>query len=187
MKLLNALTAAGLSALTVFSLSTAARADDPTTADCLGANDKSIALKGTPLQSGGAPAAADVGSAGDTQRLIGWVLTGAGVVGLGLGVVFEVQRSGKLNDADAVCPSGINCAPGSQNQINAFNDDAKSASTLAAVSFVAGGLLVAGGLAAVFTAPKAQSAQGFHDSSKVAVLPVVLPDFRGVSVVGKCW
>ncbi len=139
------------------------------------------------VQSGGAPAATDTGSGGDTQRLIGWVLTGAGAVGLGLGVVFEVQRSGKIGDAEAVCPSGINCAPGSQNQINALNDDAKSASALATVSFVAGGLLVAGGLVTVFMAPKAESAQGLHDSSKVAILPVVLPDFRGVSVIGKVW
>lgn len=125
--------------------------------------------------------APDTSSSGKTQRILGWTATGLGVVGLGLGAVFEAMRSSKLDDRAKVCESGTNCAPGSQARINALTDDARSASTLGVASFVAGGLLVAGGLVVVFTAPSA------HPSGNVSFLPVVVPQFQGLMVSGHVW
>jgi len=129
--------------------------------------------------TGGQPVR-DTGSSGETQRILGWTATGLGAIGLGLGVVFVAQQSSKQSDADAVCPSGVNCPVGSNARIQELNDDAKSAGTLAAVSFVTGGVLIAGGLALVFTAPKSQS-------GGVAAVPVVGPNFQGVMVTGQTW
>jgi hypothetical protein len=123
----------------------------------------------------------DAGPVGGTQRIIGWTGAGLGVVGLGLGVFFEVKSSSKVSDRDAICPSGTGCPPGSQANIDALTDDARSAATLGAVSLVAGGLLLAGGLALVFTAPRTS------DSAAVAVAPVLAPGFRGAALTGRIW
>jgi serine/threonine-protein kinase len=93
---------------------------------------------------------------GSTQRLLGYVAGGVGLVGLGLGVGFTVERKNKIDEANAICPSN-QCAPGtaeeSQTRLNKLNSDARKAGTIAAVSFVTGGVALAGGVALFLTAP----------------------------------
>jgi len=134
-----------------------------------------------PIASPATPASSpfsDTGSRSSTQRMLGWAATGVGVVGLGLGIVFEVKRSSKVSERDGVCPTHEDCAIGSQVRIDQMTEDARSASTTGTVTLVAGGLLAAGGLALVLTAPKTQT---------VSFSPVVSPTFQGVMVSGHAW
>ena len=102
----------------------------------------------------GRPAGADTGSnAGATQRTLGWIAGGLGVVGLGAGLAFEFQRSAKDSERRDICPSGKGCDPDDQTRVNALNDDVSKAATLETASFVAGGALLAGGVVLLLTAP----------------------------------
>ena len=101
--------------------------------------------------AGGGPGgdAAARKSDGSTQRTIGLVLGGAGVVGVAVGAVFGLQASSKWDDAKSKCDDypyecgaeGVDLA-----------DDAKSSATISTIGFIAGGALLAGGAALFFTA-----------------------------------
>lgn len=78
-------------------------------------------------------------------RLVGIGLAAAGAVGLGVGTVFGVRSVTKKSDAQ--CDGAGQCESG------AALDDAKSAADVATVGFVAGGVLLATGLALVIFAP----------------------------------
>ncbi len=95
---------------------------------------------------------------GATQRTIGFAVGGLGVVGLGAGVFFLIQKGNKIDESDSICPSGT-CPAGtaaeSQERIDALIEDARSAQTLSTISFIAGGALLAGGVTLILTAPKA--------------------------------
>jgi hypothetical protein len=109
-------------------------------------------------------------------RIIGFTSTGLGVVGLGLGIGFELQSASKVDQRNAICPASVNCPRGTQAQIDALTDDARAASTRATVAFVAGSVLAAGGLVALFVAPR------FGQSTNVAVTPLLSPAFQGVAL-----
>jgi hypothetical protein len=130
-----------------------------------------------------APAAVppDSGTPGATQRIIGWTGVGVGAVAVGLGVFFEAQRGSKVSERDAICPSGVDCAPGTQASIDALTEDAKSAATLGAISLIGGGVLVAGGIALVLTAPKSSGV------ATVGVAPALAPNFQGVALSCRTW
>lgn len=82
------------------------------------------------------------------QAAIGIAVSAAGLVGLGVGVAFGVRAASKSADAnDSHCDARDHCdAPGL-----ALRDDARRAGTLAAVAFVAGAALAAGGAALIIT------------------------------------
>jgi hypothetical protein len=124
-------------------------------------------------------------SRGSTHRLLGWTAVGAGAVGLGVGLIFEIQRSARLSDRDGVCPTRQNCSPDDQAHINSLTSDARGAATVEVVGFIAGGLFAAGGLALVFTAPKADT-RG-TTANNLTVLPVAVPGFQGVTLAGRGW
>jgi hypothetical protein len=116
---------------------------------------------------------------GNTQRLLGWTAVGAGGVGLGIGLVFALVKGSKVSERDDICPTGNDCTADDASRINRLTDEARTASTASTVSFIAGGVFVAGGLALVFTAPRSSSA--------VAVAPAVGARFQGVTVTGSIW
>ena len=101
-----------------------------------------------PSLEGGAPAAprstpppAEVGG---TQRLFGWGVLGAGVVGVGVGSWFGVSALGN------------GCAGSSKNP--PCTDDVKRAgdrdATVSTIAMAGGGVAVAAGIALVLTAPR---------------------------------
>jgi hypothetical protein len=114
------------------------------------------------------------------QTVLGWSAVGAGVVGLTVGVIFELQRSSKLSSRDKICASSdpALCPPGSQAQVDDLTSQARSASTVGSIGLVAGGLLAAGGVVLILTAPK-------HGSSEVSLAPVVGPQFQGLVLSGQ--
>lgn len=98
------------------------------------------------------PPPAEPTGRGNGQRMAGYIVGGVGVVGLGIGTIFGVTALGKKSDVDAHCNGPICDETGMAAQ-----DDARSAATLSTVGFVAGALLVAGGVALIVTAPKSSS------------------------------
>lgn len=98
-----------------------------------------------------APPRADDGRRGDGQRTAGIVLSGAGVAGIVVGSVFGLVSMSKADDADKECapPDFRLC---SAKGVEAGNS-AQSAGNASTVAFVAGGLLLTGGLVLYFTAP----------------------------------
>jgi hypothetical protein len=91
------------------------------------------------------------------------VIGGVGVVGIGLGAFFGLQASSKLSDAKGKCGDyPYECG----NEAKDLQSSAKSSATVSTVGFVAGGVLLAGGLVLYFTAPKRESvALGFGPGS----------------------
>lgn len=113
------------------------------------------------------------------QSLAGWSLIGAGAVGVGVGVVFTLQRSNELDARDAICPTGV-CPQAELDADRAaiarHTKDARSDGTIAAIGYVAGGVLAAGGVVLLLTD---------HHSSSVGFTPLLAPGFAGLSVGGK--
>jgi hypothetical protein len=105
---------------------------------------------------------------------------GLGVAGLVVGVVFQVERSRTLDERDGICPNGA-CPPSelgaSQARETELTSRANTQGTVGLVGFVAGGALVAGGLALVLTAPSG--------GGDVALAPVVTPGFAGFATLGR--
>ena len=106
-----------------------------------------------------------------TGYIVGGSLVGVGALGLVGGVIFASKSNGKLDDAKGF--AGAGCGGGCGNFDSAY-DDVKSAKTLSTVSYVAGGVFVASGAAAILFWPKSTT-------SHVAIVP----SFNGASLVGK--
>ncbi len=121
------------------------------------ANDREPAAH----QPGVAPGSSSPGSghadrapgSGAWRRPLGYVVGGLGLVGLGVGVGFVVDRSSKLKDRDAICPSGVHCTADDASRIDRLTKQARTSGQVAMVGFVAGGLAVVGGVVLVLTAP----------------------------------
>jgi len=117
-----------------------------------------------------APAADE--NPGGTQRIMGLVLAGGGLVGVGLGTYFGLRAIDKEKKADEKCSPTL-C----QEQADYDNSDqAHSAATGSTISFIAGGALLAAGAVVFFTAPS--------KSSSVGLSPVVGPGFAGLRIGG---
>ncbi len=84
-----------------------------------------------------------------TQKILGIVAGGIGVVGLGVGAAFGAMAMSQKNDAESVCPSNP-CS--TQAGVNKWSNAATSA-TLSTVGFVVGGMGLAGAAVLWFTAP----------------------------------
>jgi serine/threonine-protein kinase len=110
--------------------------------------------------SAAAPAAAtspnperdEAPSDGSTQRVLGYVLGGLGIVGLGVGGVFSLQAISKNGQASDHCDS-----TGCDQKGVDLGDEAHSAATLATVATGAGLVLLGGGVVLVLTAPSGPS------------------------------
>lgn len=74
-----------------------------------------------------------------------WAVLGVGAIGLGVGTIFALKTSSELDEANGLCDiptsSGARACPDNKrSQIEALDDSARSAKTLAIVGFVAGGI-----------------------------------------------
>ncbi len=123
-------------------------------------------------------AAGDRARTGSTQRTVGWVVGGAGVVGLGLGAFLGLRASSKNDESLDYCPNADNrCSA----EGVALRDDAKSYATMSTIGFAAGGALLATGLVLVLTAPKDHSTSA---ASRFNVALDVQPRQGGLRVGG---
>jgi hypothetical protein len=108
-----------------------------------------------PADEGGTAPAPETTSDGSTQRTIGLVLGGLGIVGIGVGTAFGVTAMSKENDATQHdCDATNHC----NSQGVQLGKDAQSAATASTIAFAVGGVALAGGVLLYFTAPKGSSA-----------------------------
>ena len=119
------------------------------------------------------PVAVVLGGGGSSSpwKTVGWVLGGAGVVGLGVATAFGITAMGDKSDH---CVGSV-CDPGSTSAI-------KSAALASDIGWIAGGVLVASGVALVLLSPSG----GREAGAEVRVAPVVAASGGGV-VVGGVW
>ena len=86
-----------------------------------------------------------------TQKTLGVVAAGVGVVGIGVGAFFGIRTSSKWNDAKGRCSgTPLDC---DQTGVD-LGTQAKNSGTIATIALIAGGVFVAGGAVLFFTAPK---------------------------------
>lgn len=84
----------------------------------------------------------------NTQRTLGWVSLGVGVVGLGVGAYFGYRTLQNKSDRDAHCVEDACDQAGVD-----FDRDARTTATASTIGFVAGGVLAVTGVVLVLTSP----------------------------------
>jgi hypothetical protein len=121
------------------------------------------------------PPPAEPSDPGTPFRIGGLVVAGVGLVGVGLGTAFGVIASSKLSDsnADNHCDAQNTCDPVGLG----LRSDAQSAATISTIGFIAGGVLIAGGITMFVLAPK--------KAPQTALAPALGPGFYGAALVGR--
>jgi hypothetical protein len=112
----------------------------------------------TPAAAAAANPSADRGASmsatsSSSQRTIGFIVGGVGIVGLGVGTVFALQTSSKNSDAEGLCTASAPCHGDGLTQYQDAIDGARQARTLSAIGFAAGGIGLAAGAILILTAP----------------------------------
>lgn len=107
------------------------------------------------------PVSNDVPSSGATQRTLGFIVGGAGVVAVGVGFLFLTQRNSAVDRLTAVSQPDPNCTAGDceatrQASYDGAKSDVSSAQTKMGIAFAAGGALVATGVILLLTAPRGE-------------------------------
>ena len=120
------------------------------------------------------------GDEGSTQRLVGLVAGGAGIVGLGLGTVFGLKAKSTYNDAVSSCNADHQCTQSGLDKA----DDASSQATVSTISFIAGGVLLAGGAVLYLTAPRAAPTTGSAAPARKVHVSLGGPGVAGMTLGG---
>jgi hypothetical protein len=108
-------------------------------------------------------------SPGSTQRLLGVIVGGVGIVGVGVGSVFGLLAMSQNNSIGGHCNGNV-CDSTGVSTVNQARTDA----TVSTVGFVAGGALLAGGIVLYLTAPRGVPSTGL----------MVSPGSGGSSIAG---
>jgi hypothetical protein len=153
------------------------------------------ALEDAPLdaETATAPASANAGASrsadgdsvvhdtgdGTSQRTVGLIAGGVGLLGIGAGAYFTIRRSGYLSDRDNVCPSTVNCTAADLEKNDQLTKDARSATTLSLIGYGAGGAFLITGIVLYVTAPKASS------SARLRVTPWLSSSSAGLGAVSR--
>lgn len=110
------------------------------------------------------------------QAPIGWAVGALGLVGIGVGTGFGVAALAKKSDFDAACPDPQRCTAEGLT----LRDEGISAGTVSTVGFVAGGVLAAGGLLLVLTAPSSEAPSSDRTLATPPRIAIALkPSFAG--------
>jgi hypothetical protein len=108
---------------------------------------------------------------------VGFIAAGVGVAGLAVGTIFGLEASSKLSAPHCDTAAKV-CDPG-------VIGDAKSAATVSTIGFIAGGVLVAGGVTLVLLAPRGgESAPTETKSARLSAAPMIGLNGGGLSVRG---
>ena len=118
--------------------------------------------------------------AGHTQRLVGIVLTGVGVVGVAIGGVFGVMVIDDSSHMKSECASSASCTTPGFARATADRQSAFRAATVANVGFIAGGAVLATGIAVWLTAPSSAN----DATTAVRIAPSIGAGLAGLAVAG---
>ncbi len=113
-------------------------------------------------------------SSGSTQRIVGLVAGGVGIVGLAVGSIFGGMAMGNESDSKNRCPTSNCASPAAVSE----NSDAKSNATISTVAMISGGVVLAAGAVIFLTAPKARPA------TAIKLMPAVGAGELGLRVGG---
>lgn len=113
-----------------------------------------------------------------TQRTLGLVVGGVGIVGLAAGTYFGLHSQSKEDEARSNC---VNYPTNCNSAGLAANDDAKSAAGYATAGFIVGGAALLGGILLYATAPSEQP----RDAASLRVDPMVGSSGGGLSLAGR--
>jgi hypothetical protein len=92
---------------------------------------------------------------GQSQRTIGLIAGGVGIVGVGVGTFFGIRTIVKKNEYERDSTPSGDCL---SNECATASHDAHTAGVISTIAFVAGGAFLATGAVLWFTAPKAKRA-----------------------------
>ena len=118
-----------------------------------------------------------VENVGATQRTLGWIVTGVGAAGIGVGAGFGLSSIGKRNESRSHCTVDQCDATGV-----GLRDDAMRAGNVATIATIAGGAAVLGGLLLVLTAPRSTGAK--ERAGKLHAVPNVAMGGGGITLQG---
>jgi hypothetical protein len=91
---------------------------------------------------------------GKGQRILGWAFVGTGGALVVVGAITMLVRKGVVDDYNQQCPGlGVAQPADCDDKVSS----ARTWLTVSVISFIGGGVLAAGGLALVFTAPSGES------------------------------
>jgi serine/threonine-protein kinase len=128
-------------------------------------------------------AAADVvAPVSTTQRTVGIVVGGIGLVGVVVGSVFGVKTLGKTSDAKTHCSTGepARCDPTGLD----LESSAKTAGAVSTVAFLVGGAAVVGGVVLFAAAPKGPDKKT-TSALRITAAPVIGVTAAGLSMHGE--
>ncbi|MDB4997817.1 MAG: hypothetical protein JWM74_5249 [Myxococcaceae bacterium] len=117
---------------------------------------------------------------GSGRRTLGWLTVGVGAVGLGLGATFGLVALDRRTTLQIACGGDTVACTAPKARVDELQSSADSASTISTVSFILGGVAVAGGVALVLTAPTRASSQ----AATVRVAPAVGAGGGGMTMLG---
>jgi hypothetical protein len=132
-----------------------------------------------PADVAAAPASDQEGR-GTLQRAGGYVITGLGVIGVGIGAAFGLTVLSQLEERDAICRSGT-CTPDEASRITDIEARAQSNATVSTLALALGGAAMLGGVALVLTSPSTPS----RSVMALKVSPWVGPHAAGAYVGGR--
>jgi hypothetical protein len=113
-------------------------------------------------------------SDGSTQRVVGLVAGGVGIVGIAVGSAFGVMAMGSENNSKSLCPTTA-CSNAAAVQ---DDSNARSQAMVSTVAMVAGGVVLAAGVVIYLTAPKSRPTTG------IRLMPAVGAGELGLRVGG---
>jgi len=124
------------------------------------------------------PAQPGAETKGSSSKTLGFVLIGAGGVGVAVGSIFGAMALSKRSSIDdsGVCSPKSNCQPSAQGDI----DSMKTSATVSTVGFAVGGGALAVGLIVLLTAGKSQPTGEAHRTTWASVKPLVGPRSLGL-------
>jgi hypothetical protein len=122
------------------------------------------------------PPTRDSGADGSSQKALGVVFGGVGLVGIGVGTFFGLRAISKNSDAKSFC-DGAACRD--QRGVT-LTDDAQSAATVSNVAFGVGLASLTAGIVLYATLPSAP-----ERTARIRVTPAVAPGLASVTLGGR--
>lgn len=126
-----------------------------------------------------APEPAPAPSGLGRTRVIALVAGGASLISLGLATTYAIKTNDKLDERDAICPSGKGCAPGTNQHLASLTATARQYQRLEVTFFALAGA-TAGLAAGLWFWPRTERTE-----RSAFVAPVLAPGAAGVVLGGR--